>query len=77
MPLFQIQDPDTPMWIVAPNMESALRAWRQHVFKLDSLDRDSEGISEDATADETPNGVNFVAAHGEVMIVNDGSWEIL
>lgn len=79
MPLFQIQDDDNPMWVVATDMQCALRAWQQHVFKLENvrLESDTEGRISDPKSESIPDGISYIAAHGQVMLVEEGDWLVV
>lgn len=58
MPLFQIQDSDRPMWIVAQNYGEAEDKWRKLVAKEN--DMSPEDI-------ESPYGISFICEDNDFM----------
>lgn len=59
MKLFQIQDNDRPMWVLAESFGQAMTKW------VDFIKAENPGDYEEE--DPEPNGVNFIADDDEVI----------
>lgn len=53
MNLFQVQDSDRPMWVVAESYGHAVKRWREQIAK--------ENPTDDCSGEE-PDGVNLIAS---------------
>ena len=63
MPLFEIQDDDRPMFVVAENFDHALTKWK-FLIKSENKEMEDEG-------DDTwflPNGVRLICADDKLLL---------
>jgi len=58
MPLFQIQDDDRPMYIVASDLQQAVQKWRE-VLDCENPDDDCSGTQ--------PQGIIFLASDDDLI----------
>ena len=63
MPLFEIQDDDRPMFVVAENYDHALTKWK---FLIKSENKEMEGKGDDTWL--LPNGVRFVCYDSDLLL---------
>lgn len=59
MPLFKVQDPDRPMWIIADTFGGAIEEWN----KVIAIEND---IKEDEV--DPPIGVEFICPDEDIVI---------
>lgn len=59
MPLFHVQDPDRPMWVVAMNWQEAIDRWRDVIAS-----------ENDGEVGDEPDGIQFVCDDDDLIWVN-------
>ena len=63
MPLFEIQDDDRPMFVVAENFDHALTKWK---FLIKSENKEMEDEGDDTWL--LPNGVRLICADDKLLL---------
>jgi hypothetical protein len=71
--LYQIQDDDRPMWVVADSFEEALEDWRGLIKRENPCDLPAADPNHDAHCRGThkepqPQGVSFICEGNELLI---------
>jgi hypothetical protein len=71
--LYQVQDSDRPMWVVADSFEAALAAWRAVIYDENPCNLSREDANHDADCRGThevpqPMGVNFICEGDELLV---------